>query len=406
MQPQAISDAGGDPGPATARRKLLAIEGELNDSFLERREESRGLLCALVARENVLLLGPPGTAKSALAESLCARLDTDGGGTKSSGSGYFYTLVSRTATPEQLFGPISIKALENDSYARKTEGYLPDARVAFIDEIFKGNSAVLNGMLSILNERVFVNDGRRCPVPLKLCIGASNELPADREELDALWDRFMLRFQTNYLSDASFEAMLLGSDAGAGSMDGSPTSLTADELEAACTAASEVKTSHLVGSLGAIRRALKEGSITASDRRYARGLSLVRANAFLDARTEASEEDLAILAHSLWPEPSARQEVRKKVMEVAAPQLGDAQDYLDQAREIHHDAISAPDGEKKSEAGFEANGKLKHIHRKLSDLAGAKGDSRTSVQSKIEAIASEVGRMNEEVLDKCLGMGT
>ena len=403
MQPQAISDP--RPDPETIRKKLLAIEGELNDSFLERHEESRGLLCALVARENVLLLGPPGTAKSALAQAICSRLQTDGGAGDAADS-YFYTLLSRTSTPEQLFGPVSIKALENDSYARKTSGYLPEASVAFIDEIFKGNSAVLNGMLSILNERIYVNDGRRCPVPLKLCIGASNELPADREELDALWDRFMLRFQTSYLSDASFEAMLLGT----ASAD-SPTSLSADELDAACAAASEVKTSHLVGSLGAIRRSLREGSITASDRRYARGLSLVRANAFLDGRAEAAEEDLAILQHSLWPEPSARQEVRRKVMEVAAPQLGDAQDYLDQAREIHHNALSAPDGEKKSGAGFEANGKLKHIHNKLSVLAGAKdkaasGGARTTVQKRIEAIATEVGRMNEEVLDKCLGMST
>src|SRR5215207_3207079 len=396
------------PDPTSARAKLLAMEEELNESFLERGEEVRGLICALIACENVLLLGPPGTAKSTLAEALCARLETAGG----EEGGYYYTLLSRTATPEQLFGPVSIRALENDSYARKTAGYLPEASVAFIDEIFKGNSAVLNGMLSILNERVFVNDGRRQPVPLKLCIGASNELPADREELDALWDRFMLRFQTSYLSEASFEAMLHATSR-ASNPQNAPTSLSAGELEAAYAAASEVKTAHLVGSLGEIRRSLNEGSITASDRRYARGLSLVRAHAFLEGRTESAVEDLAILQHALWPEPSARHEVRSKVMEVAAPQLGDAQDYLDQAREIYQDALSAPDGEKKSEAGFEANGKLKHIHNKLCALAGgtassgaARGGARTTVHKRIEAIASEVARMNEEVLEKCLGMST
>jgi MoxR-like ATPase len=392
------------PDPTSARAKLLAMEEELNESFLERGEEVRGLICGLIARENVLLLGPPGTAKSALAEALCARLETASG----EEGGSFYTLLSRTATPEQLFGPVSIRALENDSYARKTAGYLPEASVAFIDEIFKGNSAILNGMLSILNERVFVNDGRRQPVPLKLCIGASNELPADREELDALWDRFVLRFQTSYLSDASFEAMLHAASR-ASNPQNAPTSLSTGELEAACAAASEVKTSHLVGFLGGIRRSLKEGSITASDRRYARGLSLVRAHAFLEGRTESAEEDLAILQHALWPEPSARHEVRSKVMEVAAPQLGDAQDYLDQAREIHQNALSAPDGEKKSEAGFEANGKLKHIHNKLCALAegtASSGGARTTVQKRIEAIASEVARMNEEVLEKCLGMST
>ncbi len=93
------------------------------------------------------------------------------------------------------------------------------------------------------------------------------------------------------------------------------------------------------------------------------------------------------------------------------PHLGDAQDYLDQAREIHHGALSAPEGEKKSEAGFEANGKLKHIHNKVRALGASKdgtasGAARTTVQQRIEAIAAEVARMNEEVLDECLGMST
>ena len=93
-----------------------------------------------------------------------------------------------------MFGPYSISALEHDSYRRKTKGYLPSATIAFIYEIFKSNSATLNGLLPVLNERVCVNDGRHEELPLEMVVAASNELPAEREELDALWDRFQVSY--------------------------------------------------------------------------------------------------------------------------------------------------------------------------------------------------------------------
>jgi MoxR-like ATPase len=107
--------------------KFLALEKELNDGNLERAEVVRGLLVALLAKKHVLLLGPPGTGKSMLAEDLCSRID---------GGQFFDWLLSRTSTPEELFGPISLKALENDSYKRVTTGKLPEATIAFLDEIW------------------------------------------------------------------------------------------------------------------------------------------------------------------------------------------------------------------------------------------------------------------------------
>ena len=183
------------------RNKFLAIEKELNRDYQERRDVIRGLLVGLLSREHVLLLGPPGTAKSALAEDLCNRI----------GGRYFRWLLARTSTPEELFGPVSLRALEQDSYRRVTTGKLPEATVAFLDEIWKANSAVLNTMLSVLNERLFFNDGQLVKVPLEFAVGASNELPEDREELGALWDRFLLRYLVGYIRDLrNFETMLLG----------------------------------------------------------------------------------------------------------------------------------------------------------------------------------------------------
>ena len=153
------------------RDKFLAIESELNAIYFEREEVIRGLLIGLLTRQHVLLLGPPGTAKSMLANDICSRI----------GGRYFHWLLARTSTPEELFGPISLKALEADSYRRVTTGKLPEANIAFVDEIFKCNSAVLNSMLSVLNERLFFNDGAPVEVPLQMAVGASNELPEDRK---------------------------------------------------------------------------------------------------------------------------------------------------------------------------------------------------------------------------------
>ncbi len=171
---------------AGTREKLLDVEEELSELFFERKEEIRGLLVGLLSREHVLLLGPPGAAKSELAEELCSRIVWDGEGGR---IGYFRWLLSRTSTPEELFGPVSLRALEGDSYRRKTKGKLPEARIAFLDEVFECNSAVLNGLLSVLNERLFFNDGEPTPIPLEMVVAASNEPPAEREELEALFDR-------------------------------------------------------------------------------------------------------------------------------------------------------------------------------------------------------------------------
>ncbi len=232
----------GVPGP---RQALLDAEAHLNARFLERHEEVRGLLLGLVASENVLLLGPPGSAKSELSDALCSLL-SDGE--------YFYSLLTRTSTPEDLFGPYSISALEQDSYRRKTDGYLPSATIAFIDEIFKSNSATLNGLLPVLNERVFVNDGRREKLPLEMVVAASNELPAEREELDALWDRFMLRFQVSYLKGEKGFLELLGRAAnGGGSVSAGPAALCPQDLDAARDGARSVDASSVVPALASLR---------------------------------------------------------------------------------------------------------------------------------------------------------
>ena len=172
---------------------------DLDRDLLERDVPVRLLLLAALAGEHLLLIGPPGTAKSELARRL-QRAFTD--------AHYFERLLTRFSVPEELFGPLSLKALEQDRYERLTDGFLPTAHIAFLDEVFKANSAILNALLTLLNEREFDNGSGRVKVPLISLVGATNEVPDD-DALRAFFDRFLLRVPVAPVDDASFKALLV-----------------------------------------------------------------------------------------------------------------------------------------------------------------------------------------------------
>jgi MoxR-like ATPase len=183
------------------KNKIATLQSEFEGSFKERHDEIAGALLGVLSGEHLLLLGPPGTAKSLLASKVCDAVE---------GGHLFYYLLTRFTTPEEIFGPLSLQALEQDRYSRKTEGYLPESHIAFLDEIFKANSSILNSLLTLLNERKFHNGQEVVEVPLLSVFGASNELPEEEEGLEALYDRFLIRYVVGNVQDeTNFRELVL-----------------------------------------------------------------------------------------------------------------------------------------------------------------------------------------------------
>ena len=289
--------------------KAIKIVGE---NLIEREEDSRLVVLGLISGEHVLLLGPPGTGKSALGRRL----------SQLCGQQFFQRLLTRFTTPEEIFGPLSLKALENDEYKRCTDGFLPTASVAFLDEIFKANSAILNTLLTILNERQFDNGaGSREYCPIRCVVGASNELP-DSEELDAIYDRFLLRKEVQPVSDEGLMRLLsmqTPGDSSCNNVDGNlltenPCDVVfTDGLDNLIEDLSKAVNENVVLDLDAcfllrdLRKFMKEElDVNVSDRRLVKATRLLKLSAASHGRSQVDMIDCLLLQHIAWRLPEQR----------------------------------------------------------------------------------------------------
>ena len=296
--------------------RFQALQREMEGRLFERREEIEGLMLALLSRQHLMLVGPKGAAKSLMIRMLANSID---------GAKYFERLLTRFTLPDELFGPVSISALKKDRFSRLTRGYLPEANFAFLDEIWKANSSILNSLLALVNERLFYNDGEILECPLETMMAASAELPQE-EALSALYDRFLLRYHVKYIAE---DGHLLDMMA-----DARPpvlkTRITLNEIHDAREAIGAVELDRpLLESVAKIRRRLNTEGLSLSDRRYKESLSIVRAKAWLQGRTYGVDDDLSVLANILWDDPASEPMVRGFVLDIANPQEKRAREIAD-----------------------------------------------------------------------------
>ena len=319
--------------------RFKQLLGEMNRGIYEKETEISLSLLAALAGESIILLGPPGVAKSMVARQLkTAFRDAQS----------FEYLMSRFSTPDEIFGPVSIQKLKtSDTYERAVEGYLPTADVVFLDEIWKAGPAIQNTLLTVINEKIFRNGNREMHLPLKLLVAASNELPAKGEGLEALWDRFVIRIESRPIKlEKNFRAMLLDSHADflgptdstdfsgfTGGLGHADFADNADFSDLKITSEEYAEWTERIDKIGvkievldailAIRKSLRavnvdeaaeRRNIYVSDRRWKNIVRLLRTSAFMQDREEVDICDLLPIYHCLWQEPEERDAIRNIVI--------------------------------------------------------------------------------------------
>src|SRR4051812_5542238 len=349
-----------DDRVSSVQDKFAAVRRDLAAALIERDAEIDLTLTALICREHLLLVGPPGCGKSLLLDALMRWL---GGRT-------FSCLLTRFTTPEELFGPVSVAGLKEDKYRRVTVGKLPEADGCFLDEVFKGSSAILNTLLRILNERTFDNGGDVLSVPLRLCVAASNEWPAQQEngkELTALFDRFLLRKAVRpILSQAGRRRLLWHRD----HVPRLSTTITRAELDRAHADALALPwTAEAKEAFEAIVRDLAKEGVQPGDRRQFKSVAACQAFAYLAGAAAVEPEHLEVLAHTLWDDAAEQPEKAAQVVARVANPTGMRLTAL--LLECEH-VLAGTDVKDLAQAAT-ATAKLAEIDKQLGSL---KGDGR------------------------------
>lgn len=287
----------------TVSNRIQTVQDWLNTVVYEREDEIRNMLACMVSRQHMFLLGLPGIAKSYMILKFLETFDED--------VSFFKKLLTPHTQLDELFGPISVSALrERDAYERKIDGYLADTYFAFLDEIWKSNSQVLNSLLTLLEERRFDNGVDEIKAPLVSVIAASNELPQD-DNLAALYDRFMVRMHPRPLSsDQKFRQMINP----ATQQNPAPKVLDLDTVRAAQKHADSVElTDGALDALVDIRARLRHPpkqddkiDVYVSDRRFRGMVKFLQAMAVVLGGDKVTEAYMVYLTDCMWEQPDQR----------------------------------------------------------------------------------------------------
>lgn len=385
----------------TLQKSLNAVVSEVSALYHERDEETRMITLGFLAGQHTLLLGPPGTGKSAIVRELTGRI---------TGGRYWEILLSKFTAPTEIFGPIDVGALAQGTYRQVLDGHATTATIAFLDEIFKCGPAALNSMLAYLNERVYhpAAGGEPITCPLISAVGASNELPED-ESTAALYDRILIRMEVDYLAGPdSFDALLCS--AIEAPHTAAPVRTTVELAELQRVVAREVPTIALGGTVRSaiadLRADLRHREIISSDRRWKQAVRLLQASAWLDEREHVIVDDLAVLAHALWDVPSNRTTVERLVRGRLSPddkKMADVADQIDQLGRELDQRLDAGNLDALREWAFDHHPTLQSAARKLRSLRDSAAADGRQVDWHDGQLA-QAERIYQRILVEGLGM--
>ena len=377
----------------TLQDQFNTLREVLTERHIERYDEVEIGLVAVLSGYHVVLIGPPGTAKSMLAEDLV---------TAFSGATLFKYLFTKFTTPEEIFGPWDLSLLKEGTYQRILTGKAPEAHLIFEDEVFKANSAILNAQLTLMNERMFDNGVERVDCPLITVFAASNELP-EGEELWALFDRFHFRKRVDYIHEPGNFVRMIQSNGGAELPE-----LTLDDLfEAQEQVSSVVVPDGIWDTMVDIRSDMQMDGLIASDRRYKQSIVALKSMAWLHNRDAVNDDDFRILEHMLWTNPEDAKKVSRIVLSHTNPLDQEANEIIDMADEIAGQLSSALMDAKArgvetdqalTKQGIEWFTKCKQLSEKIKKLeqkavkAGRPTNRIEQAKDRVLRVAREVGR--------------
>ncbi|MFA6514529.1 MAG: AAA family ATPase [Patescibacteria group bacterium] len=387
-----------------AIEKLQMIALELKEMAIEREQEVDMALIAILSGSHMVMLGSPGVAKSMLIRNICERIEE---------GKYFEHLLSKYTTDKDLFvAQTNIVEQSTESgksikFIPDTTGMLPEAHIAFLDETFKANSATLNSLLTLVNEKKFHVQGKPISCPLISLFGASNELPDEEDGLGALYDRFLIRIISQRVKDRGNriemrqKSRARRGNKAAGNLQ--PTTITLTELadlqKQVLQVVVPVSIDEQVEEL--VEQLLSE-NIIISDRRDVRVDPLLQAKALMEGRKIVNVTDLSILRHCFWSDPKEIKTVERIILSVSNPMENEAMELLDQAEEIRVNALKAI-GDQAGAAGAEANTKLKKLSAEMSQLIESAKTQGVDATKIIEA-QKRIQNFNKEVVKTCLGI--
>lgn len=366
-----------NPTTPTLQEKFQLLNDTLNTEIVERRAEIKATMQGLVAGVPMFLLGPPGVAKSMLVNRVNAYI---------SGARKFEVLMTRFTQMEEVFGPVSLRGLKEDKFKRKLVGYLCDAEVAFVDEIFKANSSILNAFLWAINEGIYRDDTDIIEIPLHFLMCASNEMPQD-DSLNALYDRLLLRFVVAPVRDQkSFITMLRTQIP----KNPDPILTWDDVMQAHAESVDIAIPEETITALGDLRRKLREQGIEPTERRFVQSLKIVRAAAWLDGCDVAYTEHLRPLAHVLWDDETQIPKVSKVVGEIAAPLDNEARELLAEVEKLERQMAESDQVEDRTRFGNEMHVKLRRCTQDLDKIKAKMGtrpsDTVTELHHRLKSL--------------------